>query len=163
MQPKEIVQFIEEKSFPILEENALEMVDCEFIKEAGSWYLRLYIERKELEEDENGRLIGVSIDECEKVSRALDAFLSDDIYKEPYILEVSSPGIDRILKKEKEFIRYAGRIVDLKLFKPVDGQKEFQGQLVGLEGDEIVINVADEQMRFNKKEVSVCRLAIIFD
>ncbi|MBR6401681.1 MAG: ribosome maturation factor RimP [Firmicutes bacterium] len=152
MQAKEIVALTEKLSMPILQQNGLEFVDCEFVKEGAGLFLRLYI-------DKEG---GVSIDECELVSRALDEKLPEDITDKPYILEVSSPGIDRILKRDHEYIKYKGRDVEVKLFKPVDGVKQFEGALVALADGKVVINTVDGEMSFDKKDVASTRLAVRF-
>ena len=97
---------------PIVEANGLELVDLEFVKEGVNWYLRVYI-------DKDG---GVNIDDCELVSRALEAKLDEkDPIEQAYILEVSSPGIDRPLKKEADFVKYQGEIIDVKLYTAVNG------------------------------------------
>lgn len=152
MQAKDIVKLVEKLSAPILEENKLEFVDAEFVKEGPNWYLRLYIDKEN----------GISIDECEVVSRALDTLLDDDITDQPYILEVSSPGIDRVLKRDKEYVKYKGRLVDVKLFKAVDGCKEFQGELVGLVDDCVVIDDDGTQLSFPRKDVASTRLSVVF-
>ncbi len=152
MQAKEIVGLTESLAMPILEQNGLEFVDCEFVKEGAGYYLRLYI-------DKEG---GVSIDECELVSRALDEKLPEDITDKAFILEVSSPGIDRILKRDHEYIKYKGRDVEVKLFKAIDGVKQFEGALVGLSDGKVVIDTADGELSFDKKEVASTRLAVKF-
>lgn len=153
MQAKEIVKLAEELSEPIINEKNYEFVDAEFVKEGPNRYLRVYI-------DKEG---GITIDELEYVSRALDAKLPEDITDEPYILEVSSPGIDRILKRDKEYTKYKGRLVDVKLFKAENGIKEYQGELVGLIDDKVVI-VDDngEELSFLKSNVATTRLAVVF-
>lgn len=152
MQAKEIVKLTEELSARIIEENGLEFVDCEFVKEGPNYYLRLYI-------DKEG---GVSINECETVSRALDELLSEDITDKPYILEVSSPGIDRVLKREHEYTKYKGREVEVKLFKAADGVKMYEGVLKGLVGEQIVIEADGRELSFDKKDVASTRLAVKF-
>ncbi len=152
MQAKEIVAFTENAAMPILEKNGLEFVDCEFVKEGSGYYLRLYI-------DKEG---GVSIDECELVSRALDEKLPEDITDKAYILEVSSPGIDRILKRDHEYIKYKDRDVEVKLFKAVDGEKLFEGTLIGLIDGKVVIKNNDTELSFDKKDVASTRLAVKF-
>lgn len=157
MQAKEIVKLVEDISAPILKENNLEFVDCEFVKEGPNHYLRLYIDKA----DSSGG--GISINECEVVSRALDSLLSDDITDQPYILEVSSPGIDRILKRDHEYVKYNGREVEVKLFKAVNGTKQFEGILQGLIDGKVVITTENgETMEFDKKDVSSTRLAVKF-
>lgn len=153
MQAKDIVKLTEEEVMPILDSKGFEFVDCEFVKEGPDWYLRVYI-------DKEG---GIGINDCEFVSRALDEKLGDDLTEQPYIMEVSSPGIDRVLKRDREYIKYKDRLVDVKLFKAIDGNKEFRGKLVGLIDDKVVINAeSGERLEFNKKDVAATRLAVIF-
>ncbi|WP_313528953.1 ribosome maturation factor RimP [Anaerotignum sp.] len=147
---KKIMPFLE----PIIAERNLELVDLEFVKEGANWYLRVYI-------DKEG---GVDIDDCEGVSRALEAKLDTaDPIEQAYILEVSSPGIDRPLKKEADFVKYRGEIIDIKLYKAMDGQKQYQGKLLGLENG--VISIEDDKNKvisFEQKDVAGARLAVIF-
>ncbi len=153
MQTKDIIKKVEEYVMPIIEQNNYELVETEFVKEGANYYLRLYI-------DKEG---GFSINDCETVSRYLEQKLEeDDFIDKAYILEVSSPGIDRVLKKDSEYTKYKGRIVDIKLYKPIDKVKEFQGELIGLIEDKIVINQDNKEISFDKKDVAICRLAVIF-
>lgn len=139
---------------PIVEANDLELVDMEFVKEGMNWYLRVYI-------DKEG---GVNIDDCELVSRALEAKLDEaDPIEQAYILEVSSPGIDRPLKKEADFVKYQGEIIDVKLYKAQNGSKQYQGKLLGLENG--VISIEEENgnvVTFEHKDTASVRLAVIF-
>ncbi|MBR2062803.1 MAG: ribosome maturation factor RimP, partial [Anaerotignum sp.] len=136
---------------PIVEANGLELVDLEFVKEGVNWYLRVYI-------DKDG---GVNIDDCELVSRALEAKLDEkDPIEQAYILEVSSPGIDRPLKKEADFVKYQGEIIDVKLYKAVNGSKQYQGKLLGLENGVISIEEDDGTVTaFEQKDTASVRLA----
>ncbi len=153
MQAKQIVKLAEDLSLPILEEQNFEFVDAEFVKEGPNWYLRLYI-------DKEG---GITINDCEFVSRALDAKLPEDVTEQPFILEVSSPGIDRVLKRDAEYIKYKGRLVDVKLYKAVDGLKEYQGELVGLIDNNVVILDEDgNELKFPREAVSTTRLSVVF-
>ncbi len=153
MQTKDIIKKVEEYVMPIIEKNNYELVEIEFVKEGANYYLRLYV-------DKEG---GFSINDCETVSRYLEQKLEEhDFIDKAYILEVSSPGIDRVLKKDSEYIKYKGRIVDIKLYKPIDKVKEFQGELIGLIEDKIVINQDNKEISFDKKDVAICRLAVIF-
>lgn len=148
----------EQKVLPLLEpivaENGLELVDLEFVKEGVNWYLRVYI-------DKDG---GVSIDDCELVSRALEEKLdAADPIEQAYILEVSSPGLDRPLKKEADFQKFQGEIIDVKLYKPLNGSKQYQGKLLGLENG--VLSIEEENgniVAFEYKETASVRLAVIF-
>lgn len=150
---RNIQQVITELATPIVEGLNYELVDVEFIKEGASWYLRVYI-------DKPG---GISIDDCqavsEKMSEALD---KSDPIEQFYYLEVSSPGLERPLKTERDFIKYKGELVEVKLFKPVDGKKIFEGELIGLIGDMIVINQGSNNVEFEKEKVAIVKRAIKF-
>ena len=139
---------------PILTENALELADIEFVKEGPNWYLRVYI-------DKQG---GVTIQDCEMVSRALEKKLDEaDFIEQAYVLEVSSPGIDRPLKKPEHFQKYAGEVIDIKLYKPFEGKKEYQGQLKNLQDGIITIIQQDgTEIQFEQKQTASVRLAVIF-
>ncbi len=139
---------------PILAENDLELADVEFVKEGPNWYLRVYI-------DKQG---GVTIQDCETVSRALEKKLDEaDLIAQAYVLEVSSPGIDRPLKKPEHFQKYAGEVVDIKLYKPFEGKKEYQGELKGLQDGIITILQEDgTELQFEQKQTASVRLAVIF-
>ncbi len=145
---------VEEILMPILESNTFELVDVEYVKEASNWYLRIFI-------DKEG---GITIDDCELVSRAFDsAFEDKDPIKEPYILEVSSPGLDRPLKKDKDFARSLGEKVEVKLYKAINKQKEFIGVLKSYDDDHIILEMENgEDMSFIRTEIAIIRLAILF-
>ncbi|GAA0862599.1 Ribosome maturation factor RimP [uncultured Clostridium sp.] len=151
---KSTESLIEELVLPITNEHNIEIVDVEYVKEAGEYYLRIFI-------DKDG---GVSLNDCEVITRAINPILDEkDPIKENYFLEVSSPGLDRPLKKEKDFIRYAGRDVEVKLYKPINGLKHFEAQLVELVDNKIVKLIVDnEEMEFDKKDIALIRLAIKF-
>lgn len=154
MKKSEIVDRVEKMVTAITDEKGYEMVDVEYVKEAGQFYLRVVV-------DKEG---GISLNECEEVSRELSPKLDEnDFIKENYYLEVSSPGIDRALKRDKEFVKYKGRDVEIKLYKAIDGVKQFEGELVGLdEENNIVVIINNEEMKFNRKDVAIIRLAIRF-
>ena len=154
-----VTDLVEEISAHFLEENGLELYNTEFLKEGRDWFLRVYIDKKEGQEEEY-----VSTDDCEKVSR----FLSDELdridpIEQNYYLEVSSPGLDRALLRDRDYVRFAGRLVDLSLYKAVNGQKAYQGILVGLTDDQIVIkDETDTELRFDRAQVAKTRLAVVF-
>ena len=154
MKKSEIVDRVEKMVTAITDEKGYETVDVEYVKEAGQFYLRVVV-------DKEG---GISLNECEEVSRALSPKLDeDDFIEENYYLEVSSPGIDRALKRDKEFVKYKGRDVEIKLYKAIDGVKQFEGELVGLdEENNIVVIINNEEVKFNRKDVAIIRLAIKF-
>jgi len=139
---------------PIVEKNNYELVDVEFKKEGANWYLRVYM-------DKDG---GFTINDCEEVSRFLEQKLdADDPIEKAYILEVSSPGLDRPLKKDEDFVKFAESVVDVKLYKAVNKRKEFQGILKGLENNIVTIELEDgSEMNFNREEIASIRLAVIF-
>ncbi len=145
---------VEEILMPILESNTFELVDVEYVKEASNWYLRIFI-------DKEG---GITIDDCELVSRAFDcAFEDEDPIEEPYILEVSSPGLDRPLKKNKDFARSLGEKVEVKLYKAINKQKEFIGVLKSYDDDHIILEMENgEDMSFVRTDIAIIRLAILF-
>lgn len=151
---KSIESAIEELVSPIVDDKGFEIVDIEYVKEAGEYYLRVFL-------DKEG---GISLNDCEAVSRELSEILDvKDPIKDNYFLEVSSPGLDRPLKKDKDFVRYQGRDVEIKLYKPLNGSKQFEGELVGLNEDKnIVVIIDDNEVEFNKKDVALVRLAIKF-
>lgn len=154
MTKKKIEVQVEDLVLPILEEKSFDLVDVEFLKEGKNWYLRVYI-------DKPG---GISIDDCQDVSQELSDELDRlDPIKQSYILEVSSPGLDRPLKRDKDYERYKGTEVEVKLYKPVDGKKVFEGELVGLINDRITIKQSDEQvLSFEKDEVAIAKRIIKF-
>ena len=139
---------------PILEGYDYELVDVEYVKEAGSWHLRVYI-------DKEG---GITIDDCEVVSRSLSELLDeDDFIPDAYILEVSSPGLGRPLKKEKDFDRNIGKEVEVKLYKQINKQKEYSGTLVSYDTDKIELEVdEDETMEILRSNIALIRLAFDF-
>lgn len=139
---------------PILDSNGFELVDVEYVKEGGSWYLRAYI-------DKPG---GIAVDDCELVSRALSDLLDkEDYIEEAYILEVSSPGLLRPIKKDKDFQRNMGKDVEIHLFKMVDKKKEFVGTLKAYDADTVTIELDDEEKTFVRKEIALIRPYIEFD
>ena len=149
----QIETITEELLDPILAEKKFELVDIEYVKEAGNYYLRVYI-------DKEG---GITIDDCEIVSRELGSLLDEkDPIKDPYILEVSSPGLDRPLKKEKDFKRSLGKTVELKLYQAINGTKEFEGILEDYNKDQITVQVDGENMTFQRNDIAIIRLAVIF-
>ncbi len=147
----------EELLAPIVEANGCGIYDVEYVKEGRDWYLRAYI-------DKEG---GVSIDDCEAVSRAFSDKLDEaDFIADAYILEVSSPGLGRALKKDRHFEKSIGEEVELKTFKPIDGKKEFTGILKSYDKDTVTIE-ADvggglRDMAFTRSDIAVIRLTIDF-
>lgn len=143
-----------EISDKLAEEMNFSVVDAEYKKEGGTQILRVYI-------DKDG---GVDLDDCEKFSRALEEILDEkDPIKEAYSLEVSSPGLDRQLKKEREFIHYKGREVEVKLYKEINGMKEFNGILTDYKDKKAYIKTDDGVLEINPKDAAYIRLYFIFE
>ena len=147
-------QRTEELIMPIIEQNQFELVDVEYVKEGGTWYLRAYI-------DKPG---GITIDDCELISRALsDQLDKDDFIEEAYILEVSSPGLGRPLKKDKDLERSLGESVDVKLFRAMDRQKEFTGILKAWDKDTVTLEFEEEaELVIERSNIALIRLAFDF-
>lgn len=154
---KNIAQKVEALVLPLTDELGYELVDVEYVKEAGMYILRVIIDHEN----------GVGLEECENISRSISPILDemDFIIEENYFLEVCSPGIDRVLKKDKEFSKYAGRQVEVKLYKK-DAElksKHFEATLVGLnEDNDVVLTVDDNEKIMNRKDIAQIRLAIEF-
>ena len=136
---------------PLIDSNNFELVDVEFVKEGSDWYLRVYI-------DKDG---GITVDDCELISRAFNEILDrEDYISEQYIFEVSSPGLMRPLKKEKDYKRSVGKLIDIKLYKPVDKCKEFTGVLDSYDKDTVTIKMDDDtQKTFDRSNLAMIRLA----
>ena len=137
---------------PILDERGWELVDVEFVKEGSNWYLRAYI-------DKPG---GITVDDCEIVSRALEAKLdSENFISEAYILEVSSPGLGRAIRKDKDYVRNEGKEIELRLYKPFEHEKEWRGVLTGWNADSVTITVEDDrEIVFARKNLAKVRKTI---
>ena len=138
---------------PIAEARGVEIYDVEYVKEGSDWYLRAYIDKPS----------GVDINDCETVSRALsDALDKEDFIEEAYILEVSSPGLGRTLKKDKHLEKSLGEEVEVKTYKPMDGSKEFAGILKAYDDKSITIETENKEICFAKSDVALIRLALDF-
>jgi ribosome maturation factor RimP len=117
---------------PILESQGMELVDLEYRRESQGWVLRLYIDRQG----------GISVNDCAEASGEVGAVLEiRDLIPNPYVLEISSPGLSRPLKKREHFEKYQNRLVKIKTFEPVEGRRNFKGTLLGLEGESVRLEV----------------------
>ena len=139
---------------PLLAEHNFELVDVEYVKEGSGWFLRAYI-------DKEG---GITVDDCEVISRTLSDWLDrEDFIADSYTLEVSSPGLGRPLKKDKDFERSLGEAVELRLYKPRDKQKEFAGILKGYDRETVTVETEDGREEvFARQELALIRLAFDF-
>lgn len=148
-----ITDLTAELARPVVEACGCTLWDVEYIKEAGSWYLRLYIDKED----------GVSINDCEAVSRGVDPLLDEaDPIQDPYTFEVSSAGADRPLKKPEHFEAFMGAEVDVKFYKAVNGQKNCTGILAGYEDGNVTLDMGGETVTFDKKEIAFVRLHVSF-
>ena len=135
---------------PIAAEQGCTLWDVEYVKEAGTWFLRVYI-------DKEG---GVSINDCEAVSRPLSDKLDEvDPIEGSYTLEISSAGTDRVLKKPEHFAAFLGSEVDVRLYRPIEGRKEHTGVLAGYENGDVLLAGG---VRFEKKDIAQVRLHVTF-
>ena len=138
---------------PIAEANGVSIYDVEYVKEGSDYYLRVYIDRPE----------GVNIRDCENVSRSLSEELDrEEFIPDAYILEVSSPGLGRTLKKDKHLQASIGQDVEIKLFKPIDKCREFSGVLDGFDAEQVTVRNGDTVMTLKRADIAVIRLAIDF-
>ena len=143
----------EELLQPIVERFGVEIYDVEYVKEGGEWYLRAYIDKPE----------GVNIIDCENVSRALSEEMDKvDFIQDAYILEVSSPGLGRTLKKEKHFLKSMGQEVEVRTYKPIDKCKDFVGILKEYKDGDVTIQMEDTEKTFLKADVALVRLTFDF-
>ena len=144
-----VTDVVAELAAPVVEQNGCKLWDVEYVKEAGEWFLRVYIDREG----------GVDIEHCEAISRPLSDLLDEaDPIQGSYTFEVSSAGLDRALRKEEHFTQCMGRQVDVRLYRPVDGRKEYTGTLSGYENG----NVTVDGKTFEKKDVAQVRLHVTF-
>ncbi len=147
-----IVDLVSDIAQPLVENLGCELWDVEYVSEGGQWFLRIYIDKSE----------GVSIDDCEAVSRAIDPILDEvDPIATSYTFEVSSAGLDRALKKPEHFKRFLGELVEVKLFKPLNGAKTFTGELTEYKDGNVTISVGDKSLSFTKAQVAVVRVSLV--
>lgn len=152
MRREHIEDLIAQEVEQIIAGTALELVDVEYVREKN-WYLRVFI-------DKDG---GVDLEDCQRVSEKLSKVLDEkDPIQDNYLLEVSSPGLDRILKKDKDFIRYAGRTVDIHFFKPYKGTKDLVAELVQNEDGTVTVRIDEQEETLTLKDISQIRLHIDF-
>lgn len=144
----------EELITPILDRMNFELVDVEYVKEGGTWYLRAYI-------DKEG---GITVNDCEVVAREMNEILDrEDFVEDSYVFEVSSPGLGRPLKKEKDYIRSMGKEVEIRTYRAINREKEFYGILSAYDENTVTIKTEDgTEMTFEKSDIALIRLAFDF-
>ena len=150
---KKVTEIVAELAAPVAAEFGCELWDTEYVREAGQWFLRLYL-------DKDG---GVDILDCENVSRKVSDLLDEvDPIEGSYVFEVSSAGAERQLKRPRDFERFMGSPVLLKTYQSRDGRKEFAGVLAGYDDGAVVLKMGTQELRFEKNEVAMVRLRIEF-
>jgi len=148
-----IVKLVQQLALPITQEVGVELVDVEFLKEGGRWYLRIFIDKPQ----------GINHEDCRLVSEKIDRLLEEkDPIPHSYILEVSSPGIERPLKSLADFNRFSGKLVNITTFAPVNGRKKFRGRLKGVRVADVVIDMEGVELFIPLEQISSARLALEF-
>ena len=148
---KKVTDIVSSLAEPIVKKHGCELWDVEYVKEAGNWFLRLYIDREE----------GVTLEHCEAISRELDPILDErDPIPDSYTFEVSSAGAERQLKRLSDFQKFLGHLVEVRLYKAKDGHKEFVGTLTESNEDSIEITLAGTAYSFQRSEIANVRLRI---
>ena len=148
-----VTQRVEALARPVVEEEGCSLWDVEYVREAGTWFLRVYI-------DKEG---GVGIDDCERISRRLDPILDEaDPIPDSYVFEVGSAGAERQLKRPGDFEQFMGSEVELKLYQPRDGKKVYVGSLAGYDNGDVSLRVGKEEIRFAKAQIAQVKLHVTF-
>lgn len=138
---------------PVFEDSGLELVDVTFTKEGNDWYLRIFM-------DKSG---GVGIEDCQSISKEIDQILDEkDPIPQSYILEVSSPGIERPLKKLADYDRFSGSLANITTYAPLEGKKNFRGHLIGLRGSDVVLAVNGSEIIIPFEQVAGAHLEVEF-
>ena len=136
---------------PVVEEEGCRLWDVEYVREAGSWFLRVFI-------DKDG---GLGIDDCERISRRLDPMLDEaDPIPDSYVFEVGSAGAERELKRPGDFEQFMGSEVEVRLYKPLNGSKVFVGTLAGYNDGDVTLKLGDQDMRFEKAAIALVKLHV---
>ncbi|WP_044893734.1 ribosome maturation factor RimP [Bacillus alveayuensis] len=154
---KKVTEIVEEIVTPILEEMELELVDIEYVKEGKNWFLRVFIDSED----------GIDIEQCGVVSEKLSEKLDEvDPIPYNYFLEVSSPGAERPLKKRADFERAVGKNVYIKTYEPIEGEKEFEGELTAFDGTVVTLTVMQKTRKktieIPYEKIANARLAVVF-
>jgi ribosome maturation factor RimP len=147
------VKRTEELVQPLLDERNFELWDVEYVKEGQDYFLRIFI-------DKPG---GITIDDCVDISRAMNEILDrEDYISDPYTFEVSSPGLGRQIKNDRQMEKSIGEDVEIRTYKAIDKQKQFEGVLVKFDKDTVTISIDDEERSFSRKDISTIRYALDF-
>ena len=149
-----VTDTVAQLALPFVESAGCSLWDVEYVKEAGEWFLRIYI-------DKEG---GITVNDCEAVAREMNEILDrEDFVEDSYVFEVSSPGLGRPLKKEKDYVRSMGKELEIRTYRAINRQKEFYGILTGYTEDTVTIQPEEgEALTFQKNEIALIRLAFDF-
>lgn len=148
-----ITEAVSKLALPVVEAAGCELWDVEYVKEAGTYYLRVFIDKED----------GVSINDCEAVSRALDPLLDEaDPIPDSYVFEVGSPGAERELKRPSDFSRFMGSEIEVRTYAPVNGQKSFIGTLAGYDDGNVSVTAGNETIVINSSDVALVKLHVSF-
>jgi len=150
--PGEVVERVRSLAQPILTDRGLELVDVEFLRESQGWILRLYLDRPG----------GVTLEDCQRVSEELGDHLDvEDVIDQPYSLEVSSPGLDRPLTRESDFVAFAGKAARITTHEAIEGQRNFRGRLAGLVEGAVLLDLPDgRRVRIPRGLIAKARLEV---
>ena len=148
MAQSDLTRVVEPACEKLAKQQNVELVDVELVREGASRYLRIYIDKPD----------GITLSDCETYHRAVMPLVERVDYD---FLEVCSPGIDRPLKKQKDFDKHAGELVEVHLYRPIDKCKRFEGELIGLEDGQVAIKAGGGEMRFALKDISLCKPVIV--
>ncbi len=148
-----VTESIAELVTPIINENRLELVDVEYKKEGKNWFLRIFIDKE----------CGVTVDDCTRVSRQIEDLIEvEEAVPSSYILEVSSPGLNRPLKKEKDFLRFKGKLAHVTTYTPIHQQKNFKGTIRDFQEDVLILDIDSQRLEIPKDQIAKARLEIEF-
>jgi ribosome maturation factor RimP len=149
MMTNEILDRVREIADPILSDEGMELVEIEYRRESRGWVLRLYIDKPE----------GITLDDCTRISHEVGRSLDvEDFISIPYALEVSSPGLTRPLKKERDFVRYRNQIIKVKTVDPIENRRQFKGKLLGISEDRIEIEMGRKVFQIPLSNVAKANL-----
>jgi ribosome maturation factor RimP len=150
MDIKSVIEKAEAIITPVISQLGYDLLDCEYTKDQGRWILRLFIDKNEG---------AVTLDDCSKVSRALEGVLDvENVVPERYSLEVSSPGLDRPLKRRSDFEKFAGQAIKLRTLRPVNNRSNYFGKLLGMRGEDIIMNVDGNEYAIPISELAKAKL-----
>lgn len=162
MSQNKIIKLVRAEMEPFLKREGYVLYHIEYVKEGKDWFLRIFIEKAPVKGERWPA--NVTMEDCEKASRFISGRLDEiDPVKQNYYLEVSSPGLDRPLLKDEDFIRYTGNLVDVRLYKSINGEKVFTGRLLGFDNDILEIEkVCGKMLSIPRNNISLIRLTVVF-